>query len=169
MNFIVSLCIYLLLSSEWFEFIGEMAKHWPFRNNTSASTNIAPTISKSTAHSNIRDGNNDILHQTSSHLPSNNLKSSNPTALIRKKVDTKNRIIQIDSEFSLNEHRKSNEWNLKAQEGIITYPLPDGLPDGFALCNKLQKLMKTNTIYLNDRRFWTKLENRFKNLRKVFY
>jgi hypothetical protein len=146
-----------------------MAKHWPFRNNTSDSTNIASTVSKSTAHSNIRDGNNDSLHQTSSNLRSNNLKSSSPTPLIRKKVETKNRVIPIDSEFSLNEHRKRNEWNLKAQEGVITYPLPDGLPDGVALHNKLKKLMKTNTIYLNDRHFWTKLEKRFRNLRKVSY
>jgi len=144
-----------------------MAKHWPVRVNAPDSTNIAPTTSKSTAYSSIRDGNksklpsgdNAILHQA----------SSNPTGVVRKKVDTKNRMIPIDSEFSFNERQKRNEWNLKAQEGVITYPLPDGLPDGFALHNKLQKLMKTNIIYLNDRRFWSKLENRFKNLRKVSY
>jgi hypothetical protein len=149
-----------------------MAKHWPFRINTKNSTNIAPTISKSTAHSSIRDsyksnmthGDNDILHQQS-----NNLTSSKPTRLIGKKLETKRRRLPTESAFSLDEHKKNNEWNLKAQEGVITYRLPDGLPDGFALQNKLQNLMKTNTIYLNDRHFWTTLENRFKDLRKVSY
>ncbi|CAF1461268.1 unnamed protein product [Rotaria sordida] len=86
----------------------ELAMRWPLRTNVLDSISIPPTISKSTAHSNMRD----------------------------------------------------------AQEGIITYQLPDGLSDGFALYNKLKKLMKTNTIYLNDRYFWTTLKNRFKNLRK---
>jgi hypothetical protein len=149
-----------------------MAKHWPFRTSAPDSTNMAPTLSKSTARSSIRDGNksnstlgdNNILHQTFSHLQSNNLTVPSPTGLIEKK---KNRVIPTDSEFSLDERQKRNEWNLKAQEGVITYQLPDGLPDGIALHNKLQKLMKTDTIYLNNRRFWTTLENRFKKLRKV--
>ncbi|CAF0788619.1 unnamed protein product [Didymodactylos carnosus] len=62
--------------------------------------------------------------------------------------------------------QKSLKWSLKAQEGIIAYQLPDALLDGVALHNKLQKLMKSDIIYLNDRRFWFELENRFKNLRK---
>jgi len=63
---------------------------------------------------------------------------------------------------------KRNDWNLKAQEGIINYSLPDNLPDGIALHAKLNKLMQTNTLNLNDRTFWTTLENRCKKLRKVF-
>lgn len=148
-----------------------MAKHWPI------STYIPPNTSKSTAESSIRDGtksksilgNNNILSQTFPRIRSNNLRSSSPKRLTGKKNEIKNYIIPTDSEFSLNENQKRNEWNLKAQEGIINYRLPDGLPDGFALHTKLQNLMKTDTIYLNDRRFWTILENRFKKLRKVFY
>jgi hypothetical protein len=148
-----------------------MAKHWPIRTNTSDSTNVIPTTSKSTAHSSIRDDNksNLTLDDTDiSRRRSNNPITSNPTGLIRNKAETKNRAAPIASEFSLDQPKQRNEWNLKAQEGIITYRLPDNLPDGFALHNKLQKLMKTNTIYLNDRHFWTSLENRFKNFRKVF-
>ncbi|CAF1126101.1 unnamed protein product [Rotaria sp. Silwood1] len=155
----------------------ELAMHWPFRTDVPDSTVVPPTISKSTAYSNIRDGNksnitlgdNDILHQTYSNLRSNNLTSTNHTGLISKKSETVNRIIPTDGQFSSDERQQHIEWTVKAQEGIITYELPDGLPDGFALYNKLQKLMKTNTIYLNDRYFWTTLENRFKNLRKVSY
>lgn len=153
-----------------------MAKHWPVRLRTPDSTNIALTTSKSTAHSSIRDGNksslklgdNDILHQTFSHLRSKNIPTPNSSRLNEKKANMKNRIMLNESEFSFTEPQQRNEWNLKAQESVITYQLPDALPDGLALQNKLEKLMKTNTIYLNDRRFWNKLENRFKKLRKVF-
>jgi hypothetical protein len=151
-----------------------MAMHWPFRTDISDPTNIAPTASKSIAHSNIPDGNKsnvsfgdkNILQQTFSHLQSNKESLLNPNRVIGKKAEMN---IPTDSEFSLNGRQQRIEWNLKAQEGVITYRLPDGLPDGFALHTKLHKLMKTNTIYLNDRRFWTTLENRFKNLRKVFF
>lgn len=151
--------------------LGEMAKHWPF------STNIVPITSKSKTRTSIRDGTkskstfdeNELSSQTFPRLKSSNLTISSPTRLTEKKLEKKNRTIPIDSELSLNENSKRNEWNLKAQEGIISYQLPDGLPDGFALHTKLKNLMKTDKIYLNDRRFWTKLENQFKNLRKVFY
>ncbi len=134
------------------------------------SMNIALTTSKSTAYSSIRDGNksnltldsNDILHLRSKNLP-----VSNSIKLNEKKSKIKNRIIPIESEFSLIEPQQRNEWNIKAQEGIIKYRLPDGLPDGLALHTKLEQLMKTDTIYLNDRHFWRKLENRFQKLRKV--
>jgi hypothetical protein len=138
-----------------------MANAWPFRSNIPDSTTMAPTISKSTAHSILRDGNKDIR--------SNNLTSPNLTGLEGKKAETTNPIKPTTSEFSLDEHQQRIEWNLKSKEGIITYQLPDSLPDGLALHNKLQKLMKTNTIYLNDRRFWSTLENRFKISRKVFF
>ncbi|CAF3295168.1 unnamed protein product [Rotaria sp. Silwood2] len=152
----------------------ELAMQWPFRTDIPDSTFMQPTISKSTAHSNIRDGNksnmtlgdNDILHQTYSNLRSNNLTSINHTGSIGKKSEATSRTLPTDGKFSSDERQQHIEWISKAQEGIITYQLPDGLPDGFALYNKLQKLMKTNTIYLNDRSFWTTLENRFKNLRK---
>ncbi len=167
--------MYLLRSTERCELIGEMAKHWPVRIRTPDSTNIALTTSKSTAHSSIRDGNksslklgdNDILHQTFSHLRSKNLPAPNSSGLSEKKGNIKNRIMPNESELSFTEPQQRNEWNLKAQEGVITYRLPDALPDGLNLHNKLQKLMKTDTIHLNDRRFWSKLENRFKKLRKV--
>jgi hypothetical protein len=138
-----------------------MANAWPFRSNIPDSTTMA--------HSSLRDGNKDILHQTFSHLRSANLTSPNLTGLEGEKAETNNPIKPTTSEFSLDEHQQRIEWNLKAQEGIITYQLPDSLPDGLALHNKLQKLMKTNTIYLNDRRFWSTLENRFKISRKVFF
>ncbi|CAF1395489.1 unnamed protein product [Rotaria sordida] len=146
----------------------ELAMHWPFRTDLPDSISIPPTISKSTAHSNMRDGNkSNMTLGDNDNLRSNNLTSTNHIGLIGKKPETINRIIPTDDQFSSDERQQHIEWILKAQEGIITYQLPDGLPDGFALYNKLQKLMKTNTIYLNDRYFWTTLENRFKNLRKV--
>ena len=123
-----------------------MAMHSPFSTDIPNATNIAPTISKSNK-SNVTFSDNNIQSQTLSHLQLNN---------VGKK----------SSGFSLNEHLQRTDWNLKAQEGIITYRLPDSLPDGLALQTKLHKLMKTNTIYLNDRRFWTTLENRFKSLRQ---
>lgn len=73
----------------------------------------------------------------------------------------------MDSDVSVNGSQPDAGWYSKAREGIISYSLPDGLPDSSALYNKLQELMKTDTIHLNDRRFWTKLENQFKKLRKV--
>ena len=143
--------------------------HWPFRSEIPNPTNIAPAISKSTARSSLRTDNksNFTSDDKDIHLRLKNLTSLNPGGLIGKKSDSNNRIIPIESDFSLSERQQRIEWNFKTQEGVITYRLPDGLPDGFSLHNKLQKLMKTNTIYLNDRRFWTTLENRFKNLRKV--
>lgn len=96
-----------------------------------------------------------------SQLRSNNL------SLVNYKSEKVNYLLPTDSEFSLDERDQDIEWNLKTQDGIITYPLPDGLPDSLALHKKLQKLMKTNIIYLNNRHFWTTLENRFINLRKV--
>ncbi|CAF0778656.1 unnamed protein product [Adineta steineri] len=139
----------------------EMAMHWPFRTNVSDSKNIVPTVSKSTAHSSIRDGNKSNFISTEKDTVYRTI-SSNLTGKNVKPVEINKTI----SEFSLDENEQRTEWNFKAQEGIITYQLPDNLPDGLALHNKLQKLMKTNTIYLNDRRFWTTLENRFKILRK---
>lgn len=85
----------------------------------------------------------------------------------RKKLESKIRSKLNDSQLSLSERQKRTDWNLKAQEGILTYHLPDNLPDGIALNAKLNKLMQTNTINLNDRQFWAALENRFKQLRKV--
>ena len=175
MNFIVSHYISLILPREQFEFIGEVAKHWPFQNDVPDSSNIAPTVSKTSVQSSIRDDNktnitsvdNDISHKTSSYLRTNHLTSSNSFVSNKKKLESRDKILPITSDFSLNDLQKRPAWNLKAQEGVIRYQLPDNLPDSFALQNKLQKLMKTNSIYLNDRRFWTKLENRFKNLRKV--
>ena len=76
-------------------------------------------------------------------------------------------VLGTDSDMSLKDQQQPFEWNLKAQENIIVYPLPDGLVDGVALQDKVQTLMKTNNIYLNDRRFWATLENRFKKMRKV--
>ena len=73
----------------------------------------------------------------------------------------------MDSDVSFNDPQQDAEWYSKAREGVISYPLPDGLPDSSALYNKLQELMKTDTIHLNDRRFWTKLENQFKKFKKV--
>ncbi|CAF1082826.1 unnamed protein product [Rotaria sordida] len=167
----MSLFLCFLLSNEYFsDFIGELAMRWPFRTDLPDSISIPPTISKSTAHSNMRDGNkSNMTLGDNDNLRSNNLTSTNHIGLIGKKPETINRIIPTDDQFSSDERQQHIEWILKAQEGIITYQLPDGLPDGFALYNKLQKLMKTNTIYLNDRYFWTTLENRFKNLRKVSY
>ena len=145
-----------------------MAKHWPVRIKRSESNTVAPAASKSTAHSSIRDGNG-TLYQTFSNLPLKNFSGPNSARVSEKKAKIKKRIIPMESEFSLTESQQRNEWNVKAQEGVISHALPDGLPDGSALYNKLQKLMSTDTIYLNDRRFWTKLENQFKKLRKVSY
>jgi hypothetical protein len=152
-----------------------MAKRWPVRLRTPDGTNITLTTSKSAARSSIHGGNksslklgdNDILHQTFSHLRSKNVLTPNSSGPGDRKT-TKNRIMSTESESSLVEFQQRNEWNLKAQEGVITYRLPDALPDGVALQNKLEKLMKTDTIHLNDRHFWSKLENRFTKLRKVF-
>ncbi|CAF4316068.1 unnamed protein product [Rotaria sordida] len=142
---------------------------WPLRTDVPDSISISPTISISSAHSNMRDGNkSNMTLGDNDNLRSNNLTSTNHTGLIGKKSETINRIIPTDNQFSSDECQQHIEWISKAQ-GIITYQLPDGLSDGFALYNKLKKLMKTNTIYLNDRYFWTALENRFKNLRKVSY
>ena len=154
-----------------------MAMHWPFHVDVSDSTHKSLATSKSTAYSNIRDSNKsirthidkDILHQAFSPLPSNNLPSPNPSTMNGKKAEINKRIISNKSTSSFDQHQQHIGWNLKAQEDIITYQLPDGLPDGLALHNKLQKLMKTNTIYLNDRQFWTTLENRYINLRKVIH
>ena len=151
-----------------------MAKHWPVHLGTLDGANIALANSKSTAHSNIHAGNksslklgdNDILHQTFSPSRSKNVPTPKSSGRDEKKT-TKNRILSTESESTLIESQQRNEWNLKAQEGVITYRLPDALPDGLALQNKLEKLMKTDTIFLNDRHFWSKLENRFKKLRKV--
>ena len=139
-----------------------MAKHWPFEDKKLNATTIPPLPSKSTARSTI--SNKESLQQTFW-----NLITPNSTKLNGKKAVEKTRSKLADSQYSFNERQKLNEWNLKAQEGIITYSLPDSLPDGIALHAKLQKLMKTNTINLNDRHFWTTLENRFKKLRKVTF
>ncbi|UJR31154.1 hypothetical protein I4U23_018661 [Adineta vaga] len=145
--------------------------HWPFRVDIPNSTNLAPTISKSTAQSSLRDGTKsnmtpsekDSINRTISYSRSTNLVSTN---LNGKQVEMKNPTKSMTSEESVDGRDQHDEWNFKAQQGVITYQLPDNLPDGIALHNKLQKLMKTNTIYLNDRRFWSILENRFKILRK---
>lgn len=129
---------------------------WPFQNDR--------LNSKVTPHPNTYDDNKSILtfgDKEIPHVRSNNLTSASSAGLIGKKS------VPTDSQTSLDEYQKNFAWDLRAQEGMIIYPLPDGLPDGIALQNKLQKLMKTNTIHLNDRKFWTKLENRFKSLRKV--
>ncbi|CAF2160079.1 unnamed protein product [Rotaria magnacalcarata] len=140
----------------------ELAMQWPFRNDIPDSKSIAHTMTRDDNKSTLTFDDKDIPHSRS-----NNLTSINSTALIGKKSETLNRIVPPTvSQFSLDKHQQNIEWNLKAQEGIVTYQLPDGLPDGVALQTKLQKLMKTNTIFLNDRNFWTTLENRFKNLRK---
>ena len=143
-----------------------MAKHWPVRIRTPDSANIALETSKSSVpggnKSSSKLGDNEMLLQRSK-----NISTPNSSGLSEKKVHVKNRLVPYASEFSLTEPQQRNEWNFKAQEGVITYRLPDGLPDGVALQNKLEKLMKTDTIYLNDRQFWAKLESRFKKLRKV--
>ncbi|CAF1609433.1 unnamed protein product [Adineta ricciae] len=148
----------------------ELAMHWPFQTDASNSSDVAPTISKSTAQSSICDGatpnEKDSIHQTVSYSPSANLPSTNLAGLSSKKIEMKTSVKPSTSEESMSEHDQHIGWNLKAQQGVITYQLPDNLPDSVALHNKLQKLMKTNTIYLNDRKFWTVLENRFKLLRK---
>ena len=94
-----------------------------------------------------------------------------PTAkaagLITRLSDLQQKIVSNDSETSLGNRQQRIEWNLKAQEGIVTYRLPDGLSDGLLLHNKLQKLMKTDTLRLNDRQFWTELENLYKIQQRV--
>ncbi|CAF1143802.1 unnamed protein product [Adineta ricciae] len=148
----------------------ELAMHWPFQTDAPNSSYVAPTISKSTAQSSIYDGatpnEKDSIHRTVSYSPSANLPSTNPTGLSSKQIEMKTSVKPSTSEESMSERDQHIGWNLKAQQGVITYQLPDNLPDGVALHNKLQKLMKTNTIYLNDRKFWTVLENRFKLLQK---
>lgn len=91
----------------------------------------------------------------------------NSTRVSEKKRKANNRLLPMDSEVSFNDSQQRDDWRFKAREGVIPYPLPDGLPDSSALYTKLQKLMKTDTIHLNDRRFWSKLENQYKKLRKV--
>ena len=146
---------------------GELARQWPFRSETSHPLNVAPVASKSTAHASLgapqkpalTANDDDSVHQAHSKLRSNNLTPLNS--------EIAPRIVAANSDVSLEGAQQPIEWNVKAQEGIITYHLPDGLPDGAVLHDKLQQLMKTSTIYLNDRRFWNTLEERFKARRKV--
>lgn len=138
------------------QFLGEIALKWPLLNH------IPDT--KSTAYSNTRLRNKSTLTFVDNDMSYSKLSNVTSVNQIRN-----NPLVLNDSEFSLDQRQQNIEWNSKAQEGIVTYELPDGLPDGVALHNKLQTLMKTNTIYLNDRQFWNTLEHRFKTLRKVFY
>ena len=98
-----------------------------------------------------------------------NFPGPNSMRLSEKKRKGKNRLKPMDSEVSLTDSQQGDGWHSKAREGVISYPLPDGLPDSSALYTKLQKLMRTDTIHLNDRRFWSKLEHQFKKLRKVLF
>ena len=140
-------------------------------SNASNTAALAPAASKSAAPSSTAINHpstaGDALPQTLSHIRSTNLILPNPNGNLGKRSEMPKSVLGTDSEMSLKDQQQPFEWNLKAQENILVYPLPDGLVDGVALHDKLQKLMKTNTIYLNDRRFWATLENRFKKMRKV--
>ena len=111
----------------------------------------------------VNDGH--VATQRSNHPPP----TVNATGLIGRLSEVQNKIISTDSEISLEHRQQRFEWNLKAQEGIVNYRLPDGLSDGFLLCNKLQKMMKTDTLRLNDRQFWTEFENRYKAQQRVIH
>ena len=154
-----------IVQSYWPRASGELARHWPFRADP---FNVGSIASKSAAQKTVFPTNDDdSVHQTHSKLRSNNLTPLNSTGLVGKISEIHPRVVPTTSEVSLDGVQQPIEWNVKAQEGIITYRLPDGLPDGSVLHDKLQQLMKTSTLYLNDRRFWNTLEERFKTQRKV--
>jgi hypothetical protein len=147
----------------------QLVQHWPFRSVTGNTNNTAAIDSKSLTNSHVASvhkatlfvNNNDTVRRTRSQL------RLNPTAGLIGKYSVDARQQQTQQDELQQKQQQRAEWSLKAQEGIITYRLPDGQPDGLLLQTKLQQLMKTDTIHLNHRQFWTQLENRFKALRKV--
>ena len=145
-------------------FIDELTKHWPCREKLSNVEQTSSSDRKSNTLKNI-DDQQKIIASNVSNIE-NPTKSNRGTSIAAK---IPSEFLSTSNELSLKMSQQKARWddNIDIQEGIITYPLPDGLPDGVLLQNKLQALMQTNTIHLNDFHFWTELENRLKNQRKV--